>query len=149
MQKRINWTEIYIFYISSEIITLRDCAEKFQISYDVVRRKSSDQKWRQKKKESRQVALRIVEEKISTKIAKINERHVQIGQALQSKGIKAMIEGEILPANARDTQGWISAGIAIERKALGMNNPNQQQKIEPIEETTEKYILEGEKSEKK
>ena len=49
MQKRIEWTDIFIFFISSDTITLRDCAEKFQVSYDVVRQKASKKKWRQEK----------------------------------------------------------------------------------------------------
>ena len=140
MQKRINWTDIFTFYLSADTISLKNCAAKFQISYDVVRQQASKEKWRQDKKKSRLVARRMVEIHISKNIAEINEKHVQFGQWLQAGGIETLKKG-ILPTNARDAQGWIKVGVAIERKALGMNQTTQP-KIETTSKASKEKLLE-------
>ena len=140
MGKRINWTDIYSFYISSDSITLRNAAQRFGVSYDVVRQKASDEKWRQKKKNTRQIAIRIVEQELGMRIAQIKKKHIKLAQTLQTQGMKSMIKKDISPTSARDIKSWISSGFKMERNARGMDQ-HTQQKLEPNNHIDKENVL--------
>jgi hypothetical protein len=143
MQKRINWTDIFTFYLSSDIVTLRDCSQKFQVSYDVVRQKASKAKWRQVKKQSRQGMIQVAIQKViqenSIQLAQVNKNHLKLAQWLQGGAMKMLTEKGILPTTARDIQSWINSSIKIERNALGMSQTTQP-KIETTGKTNENLL---------
>ncbi|SRR5258708_1083823 len=121
MPRLIDWNKIYAHYISSEEITLKDCAEKFDISHDVIRQHSSANQWTQKKQQVFQAALALTERKAVEELAKRNADHIALGLALQSGAAKQLAEKSILPKTPKDIRDWIVSGIAIERKARGMD----------------------------
>ena len=124
MKKRINWTQVYSYFLSSETISLKDTAEKFHISYDVLRQKASSEHWTQKKKGTRQNAIQLLEQQTSIKIAEIKRDEIFIARALLARAAKSLANG-VLPTNARDIQKWISIGVEIERRALEMDKRAQ------------------------
>lgn len=124
MPKLIDWNDIYAHYLSSEEVTLKDCAEKFGISHDVIRQHASDNQWTNKKQEVFKAAMALTEQKAAEEIAKRNASHIALGIALQGAAAKQIAEKNILPINAKDIKDWIVSGIAIERKARGMDQQN-------------------------
>jgi hypothetical protein len=146
MQK-INWTEIVTFYLSADTITLKNCAQQFQVSYDVIRQQASKEKWRQMKKQARhemiQVALQKVIQENSIQLAQVNKNHLQLARFLQGGAIKKLAERQILPTTARDIQSWIKSSVKIERDALGMNQQTQP-KIDTTENPKDELLLKDE-----
>src|SRR5258708_14057554 len=136
--KRVNWEEIFYYFISSETISMRDCVKKFRVNYGSLRQKATDEKWMVEKKKAQEARRHMVEIQINKSIAEINKKHVAIGNRLQEEAMKAMVERDIVPTTARDVKSWISTGQRIERVALGMNQPTQ-----PIIETTGKITNES------
>lgn len=125
MPRLIDWNKIYSHYISSEESTLKDCADKFDISHDVIRQHASANQWTKKKQQVFQAALALTERKAVEELAKRNANHIALGIALQSAAVKQMAEKNILPSTPKDIKDWIVSGITIERKARSMdqNNP--------------------------
>ena len=72
MPRLINWNKIYAHYVSSEEVTLKDCADKFGISHDVVRQHSSTNQWTQRKQQVFQAALALTERRTVEQLAKRN-----------------------------------------------------------------------------
>lgn len=121
MPRLIDWNQIYSHYISSEGVTLKDCADKFGVSHDVIRQHSSTNQWPLKKQQVFKAAMALTERKAVEELAKRNADHISLGIALQTAGAKQMVEQNILPKTAKDVKDWIVAGVTIERKARGMD----------------------------
>lgn len=119
--QKIDWTQVYSYYISNEKISYYDCASRFSISVDSIKKKGSEENWTSKKQQIHKAALAITEQKTTQKLVKRNESHIALGIALQSAAAKQMVEKGIVPATARDVKDWIATGVQIERKARGMD----------------------------
>lgn len=117
----INWLSVYNHFVSSESVTLADCATKFNIHVDYVRQVAAKQGWTAKKLQIKHAALQEVERKAVDLLAKRSEEHAQLGKALQLKAIQALATDNFNPKSFDDIRKGLETGIRIERQALDMD----------------------------
>jgi len=118
MRDMIPWSDVYGYFISSEVITLRGCSAKYGLNYDSLRQKASKEGWTWKKKQVFKNGLMLMESRTSDEIAKRNLAQIQYARILLMKAAEAVKKG-IVPQNAKEIRQWIETGVEIERKALG------------------------------
>jgi len=118
----IDWAAVYSFYISSEKINYPDCASRFNISIDSVKRKGSEENWTNKKQQVLKAALNLTEQRTISEIAKRNEEHAKMGRALQGVALEALATSNFKPKSFDDIRKGLETGIKLERQALGMDN---------------------------
>ena len=116
----IRWTDAYQYFISGENITYRNVAERFHISLDYVKEVGAREKWILKRDKIYNAALNLINERTKEQILKRTEAHIAAGKVLQSGAAKKLAKG-VLPNTPHDILLWITAGIQLERQALGMN----------------------------
>jgi len=124
--QKIDWSQIYSYYISNEKISYYDCASRFKVSVDSVKKKGAEEDWTAKKQQIHKTALALTEQKATQELVKRNESHIAIGIALQSTAVKQMVDKGIVPNTAKDVKDWIATGVQIERKARGMDISHSQ-----------------------
>ncbi len=117
-----DWTAIYAYFISSEKITLKDCADKFGSSYDSLRQKSSIDGWKYKKQKVYSSAIRMIETRTIEEIKKRNEEQIKQAQLLQNTGVDLIVTKGFRPNTFDEARKAIEVGQQLERIALGMNN---------------------------
>lgn len=126
---KINWSRALHDYASDESMSYAKIAEKYGVSVDAVKAKGEEEGWVEIRAETKQKLLQKIPEKVADKLAAINDVHLNLGRLLQSKGVTAIEMEGIKPKTARDAREYILDGIAIERKALGIDRPETQTQV--------------------
>ena len=134
-----DWKEVLETLVQSHLqkkpITLPKLAEKFGISYPVVRNKSSKHNWfaevEKRLKEIDDVVATKIQERSTMVMDKLQEefvgneveiriRHAKIARGLQAKAVKRLSTIAIDQLSPRDAIALLKLGIDEERRALGM-----------------------------
>lgn len=119
--QQIDWQAVYSYYISNEKISYSDCASRFNISIDSVKKKGAENDWTNKKQQIMQAALNLTEQRTISEIAKRNAEHAKIGRAIQGVSLEALATSNFKPKSFDDIRKGLETGIKIERTALGMD----------------------------
>jgi hypothetical protein len=117
----IDWLSVYNYFISSDTITLADCANKFGVHVDYVRQVAAKQNWTTKKLQVRQTAIALMEQKTANEIAKRNEEHAKIGRAIQGVSLEALASGNFKPKSFEEIRKGLETGVKLERQALNLD----------------------------
>ncbi len=119
----IDWLSIYNFFISSDSITLVDCAKKFGVHIDYIRQKAAKEGWTAKKLQVRQTALTLMEQQTANEIVKRNQEHIKQARLLQGTALEAIAEKGLRPETFDVARKALEVGQKLERAALGMDKP--------------------------
>ncbi len=121
--QQISWQKVYSFYLSNEKISYADCATKFNISIDSVKKKGAEGHWINKKLHVLQAAQKIIESKSAEVIAKRNEEHIKQARLLQGTALEAIAERGLRPDTFEMARRALETGQKLERTALNMDRP--------------------------
>lgn len=117
----IDWQAVYSYYISNEKINYPDCATKFNISIDSVKKKGAEENWTRKKQQVLKAALNLIEQRTTVEIAKRNEEHIKQARLLQGTALEAIAEKGLRPETFEMARRALETGQKLERAALGMD----------------------------
>lgn len=120
--QHIDWQAVYAYYISNEKISYVDCAEKFNISINSIKKKGTEKDWVRKKQQILNAALNLIEMRTAEELTKRNAAHAEIGRKLQQKAQKALETGKFDPKTFDEIRKALETGVKLERQALGMDN---------------------------
>lgn len=116
----IPWSKIFQYYVSAEKVSYQDCANKYHVSIQAIKKHGTTEQWVQKKHDIFKAALVLMESRTADMIARRNADHIALAKSLLGGAARQMAEKGILPTSARDVKEWIETGVKIEREALGM-----------------------------
>ena len=119
--QQIAWQKVYAFYLSNEKISYSDCASKFNISIDSVKKKGAEENWTNKKLQVLQSARQIIESKSAELLAKRNEEHIRQARLLQGTALEAIATKGLRPESFDVARKALEVGQKLERVALNMD----------------------------
>lgn len=117
---KINWIKAFQYYCSDPTISYEKVAEKFDVSLTVVKEHGLEDNWVQLRNEALQKAIQKIADKAAEDLAVTNETHANIGRIMQRKALEA-VDKNVTPVYARDVADWLDKGVAMERKAYGLD----------------------------
>jgi len=118
-----DWQKAKTKYLSCEQLSYKDIADEFGMSITAIKayQKNQCENWQQLRKETvRNVAQRLPN-MLGEELAQIQARHARIGKLLQDKGLEAIESGQVAIKYARDAREFLVDGVAMERKAVGLD----------------------------
>ena len=123
----IPWNKIKREYLSDETATHRGLAKKYGISTTSISKRAIKDKWTEQKSKILAQVSESLPATIASQVEEANKRHLEAAKLLQSKGLKALKSGAVQVTHARDAREFIVDGIALERKAMGLDNQAKNQ----------------------
>jgi len=139
---KINWSQAQADYIADETLSYKDIAQKYGVATQNVAIRAGKDHWVEKRKELISTSGQRVIERTSEAITEVTMRHIQTAKILQAKGMEALVTKDMNPENFSEAVKSVKDGVDIERKAYGLDKPQQNVhiNINPIiEENREKY----------
>ena len=132
---KINWLQAKKDYISDESLSYEKIAKKYGVSKMQVARVAKKQGWVGLRKAAIQNANEMLPKKTGDAISDINARHVQTGKILQTKSMRSIIGDPekgidgFNPGDFEVARKGVVSGVAIERKAAGLDKSEQAPQI--------------------
>lgn len=122
---KANWTKALTDYASDEKQSYETIAKKYGVSKRSVVKRAVKDDWQLVRRDT---ALKVHQELpniVSQSVVEIQARHIYFARMLQAKALEAIIKDKLKPKNIREAVLCLKTGIEIERKALGLDNPKQ------------------------
>ena len=120
---KIKWSQAMSDYVGDEKHSYSSIAEKYNVSRRAVADQAKKNKWPSVRRETALKLQQNLPDMLSVSLANIVARQVFLAHMLQAKALEALIKGQLTPQNIREVILCAKTGIDIERKALGMDNP--------------------------
>lgn len=128
-RKILNWQRIKTEYITNPDTTLAILAKKNKVSTDTIGRRCTREKWVDLRKEHQsrlQSDLPKLTAQLKQQIIETTDnKHLQYSQKLQDLGIKAIKQNKWYPKSFKEAKETILDGVALERKILNIDTPEQ------------------------
>src|SRR3990172_9397832 len=115
MRKKIDWGKIKSEYVTGYSVTLKELAEKYDLSFGYLQRKSANNGWTSSRLEYRSRVEKKVEEELAMDAASERAKLIRIGRALIAIGLEG-IAGDnprLKPKNFKDVLSSVKVGAKI------------------------------------
>lgn len=120
---KISWSKALTDYLKDDTLSYADIAKKYGVSKQAVTKRAVKEEWQVLRTRTLLKVDQMLPEKIGESIAEVKARQVYEAKLLQKAALEALRAG-IKPENMREVVHSIVAGIKIERKVLGLDDPN-------------------------
>lgn len=126
---KVNWQELMKEYAADETASYRKLANKYGVSRTSVEHQARKMGWVKLRDNMLAKVRQKLPDKLSETLAQVTARHVESAKLLQSKGLEVIRNGQAPIKFARDARDYLVDGIAIERRALGLDVINKSQGV--------------------
>lgn len=120
---KINWIQATSDYVGDETQSYESIAKKYKVSKKAVSNHAVKNKWQLIRRETTLKVHQELPARLSISLTDVVARQLFVAHIMQAKAIEVLMRGQLTPKTIREVILCCKTGIDIERKALGIGNP--------------------------